>query len=186
MAANKSITATFTNRWFVCRAEANEDASALDLTSAGDFANKPAGAFEIPSNEDSPTIGYSTLNNNHILAFSGGAAAGKTFSWKLYVYRISNGMAELVADGTAELGTQAVVTYPQGGSATNKFWADKITVTNDYWPAKVLKGTNNENNSVDKIIFDGLGISHIYVEISAADGVSGTEAGNVTCYWTGV
>jgi hypothetical protein len=89
-----------------------------------------------------------------------------------------------LAVGTGELGTQAVVTYPHNGvTATNKFWADNLVITYENWP-KDLEATDTGNsNSVASVWMDDCGYRYWKVEITDADGSTGTEAGNIASYW---
>ena len=73
------------------RAEANEDTDLLDLTSEGNFANKPASAFQLKT--ATPRQGHG--GNSAEISFTGGAAADKTFTYKLYGWRKGNGPARL-------------------------------------------------------------------------------------------
>jgi hypothetical protein len=165
---------TYRSVWNQIRAPAVEDSSTIDLTnSEGDFANKPAAAIEVKESKA----------NKIMLAFCGGAAANKTFSYKVFVWARNNGMAEVVCDGTGTTGAQDVVLYPHDGSAaTNQFWADTLTVTG-YWVKPVYKADADGNDRCSKICFDLAGISWIYVEITDADGVTGNEAATVGVFY---
>ena len=173
-----STLQTYHAPYSVLRAEANEDA-AIDLTTAGDFANKPASALQIRASDG----GESAVNGIQ-LTFCGGSAADKTFGYKVYMWRKTNGPAELVCSGVGTLGTQAVVKYPHNkATATNKFWADTLTAT-DVWITAVGLADEGGNNRVAKISFDMFGYEWIYVEITNADGSTGTEAGSIIVYYS--
>ena len=106
-------------------------------------------------------------------------------------------MAELIAEGTGTLGTQAVVKYPHNGAiAVNRFWVNHLNITSEtqLTPAVfVIKG-NIENgcDSPDdpacagcaKLYGYNCGYEWIYCEISSADGETGTEAGWITVYYS--
>lgn len=173
-----SLKVTYHSPYAVLRAEADEDSTALDLTSKGNFGNKPAGAVELKANDS-----YEGLQNYVELIFCGGAAANKTFNYKVYAWRKYNGPAMLVCTGTGTLGTQAVVVYPQLGNATSKFWADTLTVA-DRWLTDVTSTDTTGNNEVAKLVFDTCGYEWLYVEISSADGATGNEAGDVSVYYS--
>lgn len=173
-ALNQQVTVHESYR--VLRVEADED-TPIALTTAGNFAAKPASAIPFT------TRGQQGTQNTIALAFSGGDTANDTFSWRIYGWRMSNGPAELIANGTGILGTQQVVIYPQGGATTNKFWADSLSVTTDYWMRTVAEQTVG-GNSVAKLMFDFLGYEWIYVEITDADGATGIQAGDITVYYS--
>ena len=157
----------------VLRAEADENSSLIDLTTEGDFDQRPAGARRIRDNGKSLQA-----------IFCGGAAADKTFAYKIYAWRADNGPCELLAYGTGVLGTQAVVKYPSGGDATNKFWADTLTITYQGMPEMFYLADNEGNNRVAKMYGNLSRYEWIYAEITAADGATGDEAGDVSVYFT--
>lgn len=176
---NFTSQTTYQYGYEVLRAEADEEASTLNLTTSGDFANKPSGAKQLLSNNQSNTV-----INAVELAFCGGDAANDTFSYTVYAYRRTNGPATFVCSGVGTLGTQAVVKYPHSGAtATSKFWADTLTMT-DRWLKNVETTDSSGNNQVARIWFDAVGYEWIYVEITNADGATGTEAGDITVYYS--
>ncbi len=185
---------TISHKMNVARLEANEDASPLDLTTAGDFASKPTGTLDLfersvfTTDKQITPVKAELVPNGIEFNFSGGSAAGKTFTWKLYAWRNENGPAKYGATGTGELGTQAVVKYPHNGlTATNKFWADKIIVTWHNWPKEIESTDEDGNsNSVGSLWMDDAGYRYWFFEIADADGSTGTEAGDVAVwfgYW---
>ena len=158
----------------VLRAEADEDSTTVTLTTAGDYANKPSGAVKLDCD----------VNGLQII-ICGGSAADKTFSWKLYLYRAANGPAEYVATGTGILGTQQVVYYPDTReAATSKFWADTLVITNQEWLADVTVVDGGGDNRVGKLLLDASGYEWAYLEISSADGTTGTESGDISGYYS--
>lgn len=161
------------------RAEADENASTIDLTTGGDFANKPSSAIPLTTRDDRTGHGGNALE----LVFCGGAAADKTFTYKIYAWRSTNGLARMVATGTGTLGTQAVVVYPSGSTATSKFWADTLTVT-ERWVASVTTSDASGNNETASLQFDFRGYEWVYAEITSADGSTGTEAGDISVYYS--
>lgn len=161
------------------RTEADEDASAIDLTTEGDYANKPSAAVPLKTRPDRMGHGGNALE----LVFCGGSAADKTFTYKIYAWRNTNGAARMVATGTGTLGTQAVVIYPSGSTATSKFWADTLTVT-ERWVASVESSDASGNNEIASLQFDFRGYEFIYCEITSADGATGAEAGDVSVYYS--
>ncbi len=163
----------------VVRAEADEDAgtlaTVLDLTTAGNFASKgtPIKQYKKDAKSLAPT--------NVEFIFSAGSAAEKTFKAVAYAYR-SGGPARRVCTISCTTGTQAVVVFPQGGTATNRFWVDTITVDTKPWLTSVRVPTTQNNNNVCPVSFDILGHEFIRWYIYEADGSTGNEAGDVTVY----
>lgn len=169
---------TFHCDFRLLRAEANENASTIDLTSEGNFANKPSSATRLTARDEG--IGHG--GNAVELIFCGGDAADDTFTYTVYTWRRRNGPVRMVATGTGTLGTQAVVVYPQGGTATSKFWADTLSVTHR-WLTTVASTDTSGNNEIASLVFDMCGYEFIYVEITNADG-TGTEAESVSVYYS--
>lgn len=179
------ILHTIVTKYEIARYEADEDTSTiLDLTTSGNFANIPTasgttylGAFDIHGG-----LTQSMKVNGIAFAFTGGDATDKTFTWKLFAWRNLNGAATQVAEGTGTLGTQAVVTYPHNSAtATNKFWADTLTVTWYNWYKKVDSTDETGHNTKAEIWLDACGYRWWYVEIADADGA--TEAGDIAAYY---
>ena len=84
-----NILGTISHKINVARLEANEDASPLDLTTAGDFASKPDGALDLFERtvvevvkKDTP-VRPELVPNGIEFYFSGGNAHSKTFTWKI-------------------------------------------------------------------------------------------------------
>jgi len=181
---------TISHKLNVARLEADEDASPIDLTSEGDFAQKPSTALDLfersvfeTDKQDTP-IRPVLVPNGIEFFFTGGSAENKTFGWKLYAWRNENGMARHVATGTGTLGTQAVVTYPHNGStATNKFWADTLTVTWWNWLKEVKSTDTVGHNTAASIWLDNCGYRYWHIIITDADGSTGTEAGDIAGWW---
>lgn len=184
---------TLSSKLRIARNEANEDASLLDLTTAGDYASKPSvlgatgvGVVDLLAEE---VVSATEMKANGIeFFFCGGSANGKTFGWRIIAWRNSNGMARLMAVGTGELGTQAVVKYPVvpgGGTeiATNKFWADNLVVTYENWPKEIEATDTGNSNSAASVWMDDDGYRYWKIEITDADGSTGTEAGNIAAFW---
>lgn len=149
-------------------------AACLDLTAAGDFANKSATAFALPQErENSPANAVEIL-------FAGTDAANETFSYGIYAYADENGPAELICTGTGTLGTQAVVKYPDtAATATNTFWADTLTATG-YHIKTVTVADGSAANRVAKLTFDATGYRYLKVYVYDAGG--GAECSTVGAY----
>lgn len=169
---------TVRNPWRLLRAAAHEDGTALNLATKGDIANKPAGAKRIERNDaNDPGRG-----NIIQIAFAGGAAENKTFKWRLYAWR-DGGMAVYVGYGTGTLGAQAVIKDPLGVNQTNKFWADTLVITAQYW-GKIITVSTGGHDGVATLLLDMLGFDWFYLEIYDADGTSGSEAGDISGWYS--
>jgi len=166
--------------YILCRSEADENSSVIDLTTEGDFAQMPSSATRLRTRPDGSGHGGNALE----FVFCGGAAADKTFTYKIYAWRRTNGMARMVATGTGTLGTQAVVKYPYDSStATLKFWADTLTVTHR-WSKTVHSTDASGNNETASLHLDFSGYEYFYIEITSADGSTGDEAGDISVYYS--
>jgi len=123
--------------------------TAIDLTTAGNFANMPSGAFEFATDQ----LGHGGTTNNAGFSICGTGGDGATIPWNYYSWRKDNGACVLVASGTATLGTQGVIIFPEGGAATGYTWADTITITNTarYTLMPMVVPVDQANNSVCKM-----------------------------------
>ena len=177
----------------IARNEADEDGTLLDLTTLGNYANRPAilgetgvGVIDLL---DDKYISTTEMNINGIeFFFSGGSAANKTFGWRILAWKTANGMARLAGVGTGILGTQAVTVYPLvpgGGTieATDKFWADTLVVSVKNWPKGIETTGVSGLNSAASVWLDDAGYRFWKIEITDADGSTGTEAGNIAVYY---
>jgi hypothetical protein len=184
---------TIVHKLFVARAQAAADSTfSAALATGGDFANKPAtGVIDVlDAPRIDPTVFNNTTNeissasviaetkiNGLTFSFAGGDANNENFTWKIFAWRNENGPAKLVADGSGILGTQKVVKWPHNGVATtnlsgvaaDRFWADSITVDNEYW-YKEVESTGTGSNSINEVWFDIGGYRYFFVEIDSQDG----------------
>jgi hypothetical protein len=176
---------THTHRLFVARVEAAASTD-IDLTTQGDFAQKPStGVIDIldpglldPTTDIPKSVAHRAISNANgiVFSFAGGDADDDTFSWNLYGWKNENGPAELVADGTGILGSQAVIKWPHNRvPVANRFWADTIVVSNNYW-IKRVDATKTGGNSVAKLWFDTAGYRFFSVEIP-------TSTGNMSAFY---
>lgn len=180
---------TLSSKLRIARNEANEDTTLLDLTTLGDYANMPSvlgatgiGVIDLLGEE---VESVTEMKANGIeFFFCGGSAAAKTFGWRILSWRVG-GPAQLSAVGTGELGTQAVTTYPHDPDAvaTDKFWADNLVVSYYNWPKRVKATDTGNSNSSASVWLDDCGRRYFKIEITDADGSTGTEAGNIAVYW---
>ena len=160
-------------------AEDYADFAALDTAimsnSLGDFANMPDSVVAIPPGAKVCTLYVcgTTTNND-------------TLSIVPFGYRMRNGPMEVICDAAGVLGTQDVVLYPDdSAAATNAFWVDTWTITNDYWRTSlgVIDNVTDGANLCASLSFDPLDLKYIgcYVH-SANGGVSAGEADAVTVF----
>ena len=173
------------------RATGAED-TLLDLTTAGDFASMPptgvvdllADAVDWASNPTERDALTNILKSNGIeIYIAASTAHSKTMNWYLTAWRNSNGPAKRVAQGTAETGTQAVVTYPHNGaSVSNMFWCDKIVVTWENW-LKNVEATDEDgnSNSVGSLWLDACGYRYWMIEFITTD--TSAPATNIVAYY---
>jgi hypothetical protein len=192
------ILTTISHKLFVARAEADENgasgAPAIFLNeTASNFANKPSSTIDIldpsfldPTIEVAKNVSVHPISKMNGIAFSfmGGSAADKTFMADFFTWANENGGAKHTANVSCELGTQQVVTYPHNGlAATNKFWADKMTLNWENHVKEVEVTDDVGRNSIGEIWFDLTGLRYVFIQISDADGSTGTEAGDVSCFF---
>ncbi len=189
---------TPSHKIFVARPEDNENGDSgapavFALETASDYVNIPSGAVDVldpayldPTTETSKAQLLTSLSkvNAILLSFSGGAAADKTFTYDIFTWANENGAAKHTANGTSILGTQKVVKYPHNGAtATNKFWADTLVVTWSNHPKRVTSSDTIGHNSIAEVWLDMTSLRFLFVQISDADGSTGTEAGDIACYF---
>lgn len=181
------ILESLTHKLFVARREAVANTTFSDtLATAGDFAGKPSTAIDILepefldpsiSGDTNPSVFAKTKVNGIVFSFAGGDADDDAFTWKIFAWKNENGPAKLVADGTGILGSQTVVKYPHNDkTATNKFWADTIVVSNEYW-VKEVESTGVGGNSINEVWFDMGGYRYFYVEIPTSVGAMSSYFG---------
>ena len=181
------ILKTYNSNLKTLRDMANQDASPLAITTAGNYAGKPASAVSVNSDDDE------SLANGVQIQIFGGDAADDNFTWLLYGWRKDNGIATLICSGTGILGTMQVVTYPnkvgtgasegKGDTATSKFWADTLVITTNSF-VKTWAVTDSGTNRAAILSGDLAGFTDLYLEIQDADGTS-TEAEDVGAFYAG-
>lgn len=162
------------------RTEANENASTIDLAAnGGSWGNRPT--------SDIFSLGSNNIPEHIAFIIGAGINAGtdpndKTLSWKLYTWKAEGAPCEYVAHGTAVVGTQDVVLFPDGrGSADARNWVDTITITAEEWVG-VVDTVDSGNNRICKLKVQVRNHQHWYMEITSADGATGTEAGKVSVW----
>lgn len=179
---------------YVARNEADENGAAgapdvFNIATEGNFAQMPSAVLDLAKIDlfipkEGQKFGV-LVQNGLAFSFTGGSAAGKTFTYDIFAWNNENGPAHWLINGTGILGTQQVVKYPHNGeTATSKFWADTLVVT---WE-NVLKDVESTEdttgrNSIAEVWFDATGFRYFFIQISSADGSTGTEAGDIACFY---
>ena len=189
---------TPTHKLFIARPEDDENgasgAPAVFVNeTAGDFANKPDGTVDVldpaylnPVTEISKgqVLTSKSKVNGIVLSFSGGSAADKTFTYDIFTWANENGAAKHTVNGTGILGTQQVVKFPHNGvAAPGKFWADTLVVTWENHPKEVESTDIIGHNSIAEVWLDMTALRYLFIQISDSDGSTGTEAGDIACYF---
>jgi len=157
-----------------------DDTTVLGATTKN-FANRSAGtgdAVRLPE------------GINDIIVTFLGTPAGQTavFTWKLYGFRDTNGMAEEIANGTGNIGSVAATIHPiTGAAAAATFYADFLTIAAQYWPSQVsIVDIGEAGTGIAKITFDGLGIKYLLLELTTCDAGSAQETDELEAIYTGL
>ena len=179
---------------YVARNEADENGASgapaiFVLATEGNFAQKPSTALDLAKKDlfipkDGQRFG-ALVQNGLAFSFSGSSAAGKTFTYDILTWSPQNGPAKHSVNGIGILGTQEVIIYPHNGVATTKdrFWADTLTVEWENHPKEVESTDTVGHNTIAEVWFDGTGIRYVFIQISDADGSTGTEAGDIAVFY---
>lgn len=178
--SNKVAVETVQIPWIKLREQVvTDDAVVLGVTTRN-FANRNAGtgdAVKIPKGV-----------NNVVITFLGKLTdQTSAFTWKLYGYRDTNGMAELLAYGTGNLGDVAATVHPiTGVAAADLFYADYLTITAEYWIKTIsvvdILGASGE---VAKITFDLAGLKYLLLELTDCDAGTANETDQLESIYTG-
>ena len=191
--ANNHLT-TKSSPIYVARNEADENGASgapaiFVLATESDFAQKPATALDLAKKDlfiprEGQKFGE-LVQNGLAFSFSGSSAADKTFIYDIFTWSPKNGPAKHSVNGTGILGTQQVVKYPHNGDApdTNRFWADTLTVEWENHLKEVESTDVDGHNSIAEVWFDATGIRYVFIQISSADGSTGTEAGDIAVFY---
>ncbi len=194
MAFSNNTLTTNSNRVYVARNEADENGASgapdiFVLATEGNFAQKPATALDLTTIDlFDPKIAQALgeLKQNGVaFSFSGSSAAGKTFTYDIFTWANENGPAKQTINGTGILGTQQVVIFPHDpdGTAPNRFWADTLTVDWENHLKEVESTDTIGHNTMAEVWFDMTGLRYVFIQISNADGSTGTEAGDIACFY---
>lgn len=188
------ILNTLTHRLFVARNEADENGAAgapdiFVLATEGNFAQMPSTALDLQKLDlFSPrqVKQIAEMQQNGIaFSFMGSSAAAKTFTYDIFTWGNENSPARHAVNGTGILGTQQVIVYPHNNEATvtDRFWADTLAVTWENWPKNVEATDEVGHNTVSEVWMDDTGSRYWFIQISDADGSTGTEAGDISVFY---
>lgn len=184
---------TLSHRLFVARNEADENGAAgapaiFVLATEGNFAQKPSTALDLQKLDlFSPRATKhiaEMIQNGIAFSFAGGSAAGKTFTYDIFTWGNENSPARYAVNGAGILGTQQVIIYPHNNiAAPNRFWADTLTIAWENWPKEVESTDIDGHNTVAEVWLDDTGSRFWFIQISSADGTTGTEAGDISVFY---
>ncbi len=188
------ILTTLSHRLFVARNEADENGAAgapavFVLATEGNFAQKPDTALDLQKLDlFSPRATKHVaemLQNGVAFSFAGSSAAGKTFTYDIFSWGNENSPARQAVNGAGILGTQQVIVYPHNNetTTTDRFWADTLTVAWENWPKEVESTNTTGRNTVAEVWLDDTGSRYWFIQISDADGSTGTEAGDISVFY---
>ena len=157
-----------------------DDTTVLGATTKN-FANRNAGtgdAVKVPEG----------INDIMITFLGTPAAQTAVFTWRLYGFRDTNGMAEEIANGTGNIGSVAATVHPiTGAAATATFYADFLAIAAQYWPKTVaVVDVDAAGTSIAKIIFDGFGIKYLLLELTTCDKDTSNETDELEAIYTGL
>ena len=182
---------TPSHRIWPMRATGAED-TLLDLTTAGDFASKPAtGVVDLLKDSIAWTDNaievdghtHDLETNGMEIYIAGSTTHSRNAIWYLTAWRNENGPARRVAQGTCTTGTQAVVKWPHNGVAVaNTFWCDTIVVTYENWPKEIEATDAGTSNSVASLFLDACGYRFWKLEFRTTEAVA-TALTNLTAYY---
>ena len=156
-----------------------DDAAVLGLTTRN-YANRNAGTGNVVQ------VPYGL--NAILITFIGKPSdQSAAFTWRLYGFRQKNGMAEMIAYGTGNIGDLAVTVHPISNSAdATIYYADYLTITAQYWPKPVVvKDIGGASGEVAKIVFDACGITELLCELTACDNETADETDSLEAIYTG-
>ena len=166
--------------WIKLRsAVVTDDATVLTVTTRN-FANRNAGtgdAVKIPE------------GINHVIITFLGKASDQTaaFTWRLYGYRATNGMAEQIAYGTGNLGDVAATVHPiTGAAATDLYYADFLSITAQYHIKTVaVLDVGGVSGEIAKIAFDLAGFQYLLLELTDCNAGTANETDQLEAIYTG-
>ncbi len=173
------------------RATAAED-TLLNLTTKGNFANKPAtGVLDLlkdnvewtDNSTENESLTHDLETNGMEIYIAGSTAHSRNVIWYLTAWRNENGPAKRVAQGTATTGTQAVVKWPHNGvEIANTFWCDTIVITWENWLKEVEATDSGNSNSVASLWLDDCGYRFWLLEFRTTEATA-TALTNLTAFY---
>lgn len=181
---------TYHAAWVEVHDVATEDgatfAASLALaTSAGNYANMPDDAYQVTS-RGNPSQPYTASAGGAWMFVFGGATTdgdddNETFSFTMVGWAKANGMAQVICEGDGVIGTQDIVTYPNGDSAdANDCWADTINLDETTkWPSVATYNASGDNE-VANLVVDLTGLE--YIEFFTYDVAGSSEATSLGIY----
>ncbi len=188
------ILTTLSHRLFVARNEADENGATgapdiFVLATEGNFAQMPSTALDLQKLDlflPREVKHVAEMKQNGIaFSFMGSSAADKTFTYDIFTWGNENSPARHAVSGAGILGTQQVIIYPHNNEATvtDRFWADTLTIAWENWPKEVESTNETGRNTVAEVWFDAAGSRYFFIQISDADGSTGTEAGDISVFF---
>ncbi len=165
--------------WIKLREQVVTDDATLSVTTRN-FANRNVGtgnAVKIPEGINSVSITFI------------GKPANQTavFTWTLYGYRDTNGMAQKLAYGTGNLGDVAVTIHPiTGAVATDLFYADFLAITAQYYMKTMAeKDVGAASGEVANLNLDIGGLKYLLLELTTCDAGTTDETDQLEAIYTG-
>ncbi len=188
------ILTTLSHRLFVARNEADENGATgapdiFVLATEGNFAQKPATALDLMKLDlflPRASVPFGEIKQNGVaFSFMGSSAANKTFTYDIFTWGNENHPAKQVVNGTGLLGTQQVIIYPHNNVATttDRFWADTLVVNWENTLKEVESTDTTGHNTIAEVWMDDVGARYWFIQISDADGSTGTEAGDISVFY---
>ncbi len=156
-----------------------DDAAVLGVTTRN-FANRNVGtgnAVKIPEGINSVIITFLGKPTDQTAVFT----------WTLYGYRNTNGMAEKLAYGTGNLGDVAATVHPiTRVAATDLFYADYLAITAQYWIKTIgIVDIGAGSGEVAKITFDLAGLEYLLLELTTCNAGTANETDQLEAIYTG-
>ena len=165
--------------WMKLREKVVTDDAITIFPTTQNFANRNSGtgnAVAVPYGINGIIITFFGIATDQTLAFK----------WRLYGYRELFGPGQLIANGTGNLGDVAVVTHPKDGTAVTAYYADYLDITAQYWhKTVVVKDIGAKSSEIATIMFDGMGISHLLLELTNCNAGTANETDELEAVFTG-
>ena len=150
-------------------------------TNEGAFGSKLSDAYHITSRRYTMQPESASPGGAWMFHFYGTDAADETFSFTMVGWAKDNGMAQVICEGNGILGTQDVVTEPNGDAITSGFWADTIEIDETTkWPSVAVY--NSGDNECAILVVDMTGLEWVSFVTYDCDGTTGVEAASIGVY----